>query len=74
MYDLRSMNSKCQVDLIDMQSQANDQYYKFILACQDDITKRIQLRPLKSKITEEVAYVFSDIFPINFWYASDNGR
>lgn len=57
------MNSRCQVDLIDMQSQADEQY-KFILVYQDHLTKFVQLRPLKSKRAEEVAYVLLDIFTI----------
>ncbi|XP_044745145.1 uncharacterized protein LOC123307008 [Coccinella septempunctata] len=65
-----------QVDLIDMQSQADDQY-KFILVYQDHLTKFIQLRPLKSKRAEEVAYVLLDIFSIfgaPSILQSDNGR
>jgi hypothetical protein len=72
----KSMNSRCQVDLIDMQSQADDQY-KFILVYQDHLTKFIQLRPLKSKRAEEVAHVLLDIFTIfgaPLILQSDNGR
>lgn len=57
----KEMNTRCQVDLIDMQSQADDSY-KFVLVYQDHLTKFVQLRPLKSKRAEEVAYVLLDIF------------
>lgn len=56
-------NSRCQVDLIDMQSQADGQY-KFIMVYQDHLTKFVQLRALKSKRAEEVAYYLLDIFTI----------
>ena len=49
------MNSWCQVDLIDMQSEP-DGYYRFIMNYQDNLTKFTILRPLKSKTAEEVAY------------------
>jgi len=42
------MNSRCQVDLIDMQSEP-DGYYRFIMNYQDHLTKLSILRPLKSK-------------------------
>ncbi|KAJ8718885.1 hypothetical protein PYW07_016441 [Mythimna separata] len=72
------MNAKCQVDLIDMQSQGyNNNQYKFILVYQDHLTKFVQLRPLKTETAEEVAYVLLDIFTIfgapNI-LQSDNGR
>ena len=57
------MNSRCQIDLIDMQSQA-DNDFKFIYVYQDHLTKFVQLRPLKTKRAEEVAYVTLDIFTI----------
>ena len=48
-----AMNSRCQVvDLIDMQSQPDEQY-KFILNYQDHLTKFCVLKPLKSKRAEE---------------------
>ena len=50
------MNTRCQVDLIDMQSQGDDQY-KFILVYQDYLTKFVQLRLLMNKRAEEVALV-----------------
>jgi len=49
------MNSRCQVDLTDMQSEP-DGYYRFIMNYQDPFTKFTILRPLKSKIAEEAAY------------------
>ena len=70
------MNSRCQIDLIDMQSQA-DKDYKFICVYQDHLTKFVQLRPLKTKTAEEVAYVLLDIFTIfgaPSILQSDNGR
>ncbi|XP_023220191.1 KRAB-A domain-containing protein 2-like [Centruroides sculpturatus] len=57
------MNSKCHVDLIDMQSKADEQY-KFILVYQEHLTKFVQLRPLKTKRAEVVAYVLLHIFTI----------
>lgn len=70
------MNSRCQVDLVDMQSQ-EDRGYKFIMVYQDHLTKFILLRPLKSKRAEEVAYQLTDIF-LTFGAPcilhSDNGR
>lgn len=47
------MNSRCQVDLIDLQSQADNQY-KFIMVYQDHLTKFVLLRPLTSQRAEEV--------------------
>lgn len=59
-----------------MQSQADDQY-KFTLVYQEYLTEFIQLRPLKSKTSEQVAYVLLDIFA-NYGgptiLQSDNGR
>lgn len=48
-------NSRCQVDLIDMQTQA-DNDSKFIMVYQDHLTKFVILRPLKTKRAEEVTY------------------
>ena len=42
------MNSRAQVDMIDMQSQA-DGDLKWILVYQDHLTKFVQLRPVMSK-------------------------
>ncbi|XP_050312883.1 KRAB-A domain-containing protein 2-like [Anthonomus grandis grandis] len=57
------MNSRCQVDLIDMQSHP-DREYKFIMVYQDHLTKFVQIRPLTSKRAEEVAKSLVDIFCI----------
>ena len=54
-------NSRCQVDLIDMQSLADGEY-RWILNYQDHFTKFVQLRPLKSKNAIEVADTIVDIF------------
>ena len=54
------MNSRCQVDLIDRQSEP-DGYYRFIMNYQDHLTKFNILRPLKRKTAEEVAYQLMDI-------------
>jgi hypothetical protein len=70
------LNSRCQVDLIDMQSQA-DGDFKFIMVYQDHLTKFIQLRALKTKRAEEVAYHLLDVFTIfgaPCILQSDNGR
>jgi len=42
------MNSRCPVDLIDMQSEP-DGYYRFIMNYQDHLTKFTIRRPLKEK-------------------------
>ncbi|CAG4949101.1 unnamed protein product [Parnassius apollo] len=70
------LNSRCQVDLIDIQSQ-DDGDYKFIMVYQDHLTKFVQLRLLKSKRAEEVAYHLLDIFTTfgaPSILQSDNGR
>ena len=70
------MNSRCQVDLIDMQSEA-DGDFRFIFNYQDHLTKFTILKPLKTKTAEEVAYNLVDIFCIfgaPFILQSDNGR
>ncbi|XP_077280689.1 KRAB-A domain-containing protein 2-like isoform X1 [Temnothorax americanus] len=70
------MNSRCQVDLIDMQSEP-DRDYRFIFNYQDHLTKFTILRPLKTKTANEVAYNLMDIFCIfgaPFILQSDNGR
>ncbi|XP_063889921.1 KRAB-A domain-containing protein 2-like isoform X3 [Scylla paramamosain] len=70
------LNSRCQVDLIDMQTQA-DGKYKFIMVYQDHLTKFVILRALQCKRAEEVAYHLVDIF-LTFGapciLQSDNGR
>lgn len=55
------MNSRCQIDLINMQAQPDGEY-KFILGYQDYCTKSVLLRPLIQKHAEEVASVLLDIF------------
>jgi len=70
------MNSRCQVVLIDMQSEPNG-YYRVIMNYEDHLTKYKILRPLKSKTAEEVAYQLMDIFctlGALFIPQSDNGR
>ncbi|XP_055932879.1 KRAB-A domain-containing protein 2-like [Argiope bruennichi] len=70
------INSRCQVDLIDLQSNSEGEY-KFIMVYQDHLTKFVQLRPLKTKRAEEVAY---HVLPIFLTFGapailqSDNGR
>jgi hypothetical protein len=49
------MNSRCQVDLIDMQSNP-DRDMKFILVYQDHPTKFVLLRSLYIKRADEVAF------------------
>ena len=70
------MNSRGQVDLIDMQSQA-DVDYKWILVYQDHLTKFVNIRPNKTKHATEIAYILLDIF-CTFGapsvLQSDNGR
>ncbi|XP_045511256.1 KRAB-A domain-containing protein 2-like [Colias croceus] len=70
------LNSRCQVDLVDMQSQSDGEF-KFIMVYQDHLTKFVQLRCLKSKRAEEVAYHLLDIFTTfgaPSILQSDNGR
>uniref|UniRef100_A0A2H8TQZ8 KRAB-A domain-containing protein 2 n=1 Tax=Melanaphis sacchari TaxID=742174 RepID=A0A2H8TQZ8_9HEMI len=70
------MNSRCQVDLIDMQAQP-DGDYTFICVYQDHLTKFVILRPLKHKSAEAIANVLLDIFTLFGAPAilqSDNGR
>jgi len=69
------MNSRCQVDLIDMQSEP-DGYYRFIMNYQGYLAKFTILRPLKSKTAMEVACQLMDIFCMfgaPFILQSDNG-
>jgi hypothetical protein len=70
------LNFRCQIHLVDMQT-CKDSEFKFILNYQDHLTKFFQLRPLKSKTAEEVAYHSLNIFLIfgalNILH-SDNGR
>lgn len=55
--------SQCQVDLIDMQPQANGQF-KFIMVYQGHTTKFVQLRALTSSSGADVARCLPDIFCI----------
>ena len=70
------MNSRCQVDLIDMQFQA-EEGYTFVTVYQDHLTKFVSLRPLQSNRAEEIAFQPTDIF-LTFGVPcvlhSDNGR
>ncbi|XP_068205289.1 KRAB-A domain-containing protein 2-like [Palaemon carinicauda] len=71
-----SMNSRAQVDLIDMQSQPDGKYH-FIFNYQDHLTKMICLRALHTKTAEEVAFYLVDIFcdkGAPHILKSDNGR
>ena len=52
---------KMQIDLIDMQSKPDGEF-KWILVCEDHFTKRISLRPLRSKRGDEVAHGLIDVF------------
>ena len=70
------MNSRAQVDLIDMQSQPDGEL-KWILVYQDHLTKFVQLRPTKPKRAPKIAYILLDIFSIfgaPNMFQSDNGR
>ncbi|GFU16206.1 KRAB-A domain-containing protein 2 [Trichonephila clavipes] len=70
------LNSRCQVDLIDLQSN-RDGEYKFITVYQDHLTKFVQLRPFKAKRAEEVEYHVLSIFltfDASAILQSDNGR
>ncbi|XP_048655889.1 SCAN domain-containing protein 3 isoform X2 [Marmota marmota marmota] len=60
---IKEVNSRCQVDLIDMQLNPDGEY-KFIMYYQDLHTKLSFLRSLKSKRPEEVAHALLDIFTI----------
>lgn len=55
------LNSRCQIDLIDMQTNP-DGDMKFILLYHDHLTKFLLLKPLHSKTADEVAYHMLDIF------------
>lgn len=57
------MNSRCPVDLIDMQAQP-DSNYKFILVYQDYFTKFVNLRLLTYKRGEKVVCVLLVVFTI----------
>ncbi|XP_026955338.1 SCAN domain-containing protein 3 [Sagmatias obliquidens] len=73
---IKEVNSRCQVDLIDMQLNPDGEY-KFIMHYQDLRTKLSFLRSLKSKRPKEVAHALLDIFTIigaPSVLQSDNGR
>ncbi|XP_008579909.1 PREDICTED: SCAN domain-containing protein 3 [Galeopterus variegatus] len=73
---IKEINSRCQVDLIDMQLTPDGEY-KFIMHYQDLRTKLSFLRSLKSKRPKEVAHALLDIFTIigaPSVLQSDNGR
>ncbi|XP_045841509.1 KRAB-A domain-containing protein 2 isoform X2 [Meles meles] len=59
----KDTDSRCQVEVLDMQSDADGEF-KFILYYQDHLTKFIILRPLKAKRAHEVVSVLLDIFTI----------
>ncbi|XP_035950446.1 KRAB-A domain-containing protein 2 [Halichoerus grypus] len=59
----KDTDSRCQVEVLDMQSNADGEF-KFILYYQDHLTKFIILRPLKAKQAHEVVSVLLDIFTI----------
>ena len=70
------MNSRVQVDLIDMRSQPDGEL-KWILVYQGHLTKFVQLRPGTSKRAPEIAYQLFDIFSIfgaPSILQSENGR
>ena len=70
------LNSRCQIDLIDMQSTP-DGDYKHICHYQDHLTKFSILRPHKTKEAVEVAFTLQDIFCLlgaPKILQSDNGR
>ena len=56
-------NSRCQVDLVDMQSSPQGQF-KWIMVYQYHLAKFVILRPLSSKRAAEVAFQLLDIFLI----------
>lgn len=58
---LHEMDSRCQVDIIDMRHDP-DGDEKFILLYQDRRTKFVLLRPLQSRAADEVARNLLDIF------------
>ena len=71
-----TFNSRCQVDLIDLQTRP-DGCYEFIFVYQDHLTKFVRLRPLKTKTAKEVAYNLIDVFTdlgSPCILQSDNGR
>lgn len=59
----RALNSRCQIDLIDYQSQP-DKEYKFIFVYQDHLTNFVILRPLVSKRADEVVMKVLEAFTL----------
>ncbi|XP_018330198.1 KRAB-A domain-containing protein 2-like [Agrilus planipennis] len=57
------MNSRCQIDLIDMEPHTDGEY-RFILVYIDLLTKFVQLRPLKTNAIKEMVHVILDILLI----------
>ena len=57
----KDFSSRCQVDLIDMQSMAH-MNYKWIMVYQDHLTKLCVLRYLSSKRAAEVTYQLMNVF------------
>uniref|UniRef100_A0A914CSJ4 Integrase catalytic domain-containing protein n=1 Tax=Acrobeloides nanus TaxID=290746 RepID=A0A914CSJ4_9BILA len=69
-------NSRCQVDLIDLQACPDDEF-KFIMVYQDHLTKFVVLKALKTKTASEVVEHLIEIFAIfgaPQILHSDNGR
>lgn len=56
-----ALNSRAQIDIIDMQSQDYNNY-RYILNYQDHYTKFIILKPLKTRMAEEIALNLIDIY------------
>lgn len=57
------LNSRCLVDVIDIQ-KFPDNDYKFVLNYQDHLTNFVVLRPLKTKTSSEIAEHLLDIFAL----------
>ena len=69
-----TMNSRCQVDLVDLQTQPDGEF-KFILNYQDHLTKFLVLRPLKTKRAAEVScHGYFCLLGSPHIRQSDNGR
>lgn len=72
----KQFNSRCQVDLIDLQTQADGEF-KYIMVYQDHLTKFVILRALKTKTAAEVAANLKEVFSIfgaPSIFHTDNGR
>ncbi|XP_055944464.1 KRAB-A domain-containing protein 2-like [Argiope bruennichi] len=74
------MDSRCQVDLIDMQSQADNEF-KFIIVYQDHLINFVLLQPLQSERVEEVVVKYLIYFGyfgllayFGYFGLLDNGR